>query len=305
MPHSQRKQPARTARASAGYSPSASVVRAVRATVPALRRAVVFAALYAAYAACALGRRLDYRTLIRTGAATTASAGALGSAFEVAGGIGRVLGGSVADALPAEGLLLTCVVAVGFSQLSFPYLGSGHFRLVVWAAHGVAQALAWPALSRVFMSTFTNPVGRGTLYSLMSTSMNLGAAAAPLIWARYAGENAELAAPLARFYAVGGAVLAIATASAAALAVTRSEQTSIARAGVGVEAAPATQRSGNSGAMAGGRPASLPTVLRTVARDAPLRSLAVAYLFNSAARSGLVDWATVVLEALPSAVAAN
>jgi hypothetical protein len=49
----------------------------------------------------------------------------------------------------------------------------------LWSLNGAGQAVAWPALARVFMSWFPDPNTRGTWYSILATNQNVGGTMAP------------------------------------------------------------------------------------------------------------------------------
>ena len=63
-------------------------------------------------------------------------------------------------------LLLLCVFFFAFVEKfsTLPALSS---------ANGAAQAVSWPALARVFLAWFPDPLTRGTMYSVLATNQNL------------------------------------------------------------------------------------------------------------------------------------
>jgi sugar phosphate permease len=53
---------------------------------------------------------------------------------------------------------------------------------ILWSINGAGQAIAWPALARVFMAWFPDKTTRGTWYSILATNQNLGGIAAPRLY---------------------------------------------------------------------------------------------------------------------------
>ena len=142
-------------------------------------RVRIYAALYLSYALCYFCKRLNYAALIGHGLVTVVDVGLFGSAFELCGGVARILGGVFVDTSSPSRVLTLSLIVVGLSNLCFflpPTVGG---KVALWGVNGFALALAWPALTRIFMAWFPDPKERGTWYSLLSTSMNAGAAVAP------------------------------------------------------------------------------------------------------------------------------
>jgi len=53
---------------------------------------------------------------------------------------------------------------------------------VLWSANGAGQAVAWPALARVFLAWFPDVATRGTWYSILATNQNLGGTLSPIVY---------------------------------------------------------------------------------------------------------------------------
>ena len=52
----------------------------------------------------------------------------------------------------------------------------------LWSFNGAGQAVAWPALARVFMAWFPDPAIRGFWYSILATNQNLGGSLSPRVY---------------------------------------------------------------------------------------------------------------------------
>jgi len=138
--------------------------------------------------------------LIKGSDDAAANVGAFSSAFEGAGGLGKIFGGFVVDwfsptavlvgSLAVSGgshalLIVVCLVAAAANA------GAGSASVsalsLVWGLNGLAQSFAWPAIARVFMAFFPDPRARGKWYALLATSQNIGAAVAPVLLMGAAG----------------------------------------------------------------------------------------------------------------------
>jgi OPA family sugar phosphate sensor protein UhpC-like MFS transporter len=153
--------------------------------------------IYWAYVLCYLLRK-NYPLLLPNLAAaellTTSQAGIVASVFEAVVGVVKLVCGVWVDraASPAK-LLSGCLAVAGGSclamQATFWLLAGksmGTARLVLvaifWSANGAGQAVAWPALAKVFMAWFPDPKTRGFWYSMLATNQNFGGSAAPRIF---------------------------------------------------------------------------------------------------------------------------
>lgn len=128
--------------------------------------------IYWAYVCCYLCRK-NYPLLLpnlnAAGLLTTSQAGIVASVFEAVVGVVKMFCGSFVDdhKSPANLLSYTLVVAGGSCmamQACFWFLAAKSMttmRVVLvaffWSLNGAGQAVAWPALARVFMSWFPDP----------------------------------------------------------------------------------------------------------------------------------------------------
>ncbi len=154
--------------------------------------------IYFAYVMCYLVRK-NYPMILPSLAANNllsqSEAGIVASIFQVVVGVVKFFCGVYVDRSASPALLLAkCLGIAGTScllmQLVFWIFTSesnfGWVRLILvtffWSANGAGQAVAWPALARVFMAWFPDAATRGTWYSILATNQNLGGVLAPLIY---------------------------------------------------------------------------------------------------------------------------
>eukprot|EP00040_Diaphanoeca_grandis_P018310 m.96261 g.96261 ORF g.96261 m.96261 type:complete len:457 (+) comp26880_c0_seq1:92-1462(+) len=163
------------------------------------RQLFVLGWIYFAYVLCYLLRKnfpLLLPGLAEQGLLTTAQAGTVASTFETVVGIVKFFCGAFVDGhdSPAQLLSQTLLVAsissifvflvFNFLQGSDDYSTTLRVMLVAlfWSCNGAGQAVAWPALARVFMNWFPEPSTRGFWYSILATNQNLGGAIAPRMY---------------------------------------------------------------------------------------------------------------------------
>lgn len=90
--------------------------------------------------------------------------------------------GVVVDAGNPNHLLILGLFVSGLCNIALSLATDSLYTMTALVVvNGMAQAIGWPALARIFLATFENPQRRGSLYSLLSTSQNAGAALVPLI----------------------------------------------------------------------------------------------------------------------------
>lgn len=279
---------------------------------PRLTAAGTFAALYVAYAVTYVCRRLNYALLVGEGVVAVEDVGSFGSAFEIAGGLVKVAAGLAVDlASPSAILTAALAVAGAANALFFAAPGVGG-KVALWGVNGAAQALAWPAAARIFLSWFPHPAGRGTWYSALSTSQNFGAALAPYVLApavAVGGWRASL-------YAPGALGLLAAAGLAAVLRDAPPPPATAAAAGSGatlgggggarrrqsvkpstMAAAPTASNEDDDGAYhRAARPHhSLASILSIVTTTRRLWLLGGSYFANTLVRTAVTDWAWVFL----------
>jgi OPA family sugar phosphate sensor protein UhpC-like MFS transporter len=167
------------------------------AIVPYQAQMLVFTLLYVSYMACAYTKRsasffgrdiIDEQLLLPIGRERE-TWGLFGFLWESMNGFAKVFGAPIVDLVPQPSLLLAASLAIqGVTCILFlaPAKPYWHLSLLFWGLNGFANAMAWPALARVFMSWFS--VGsRGTWYAVLATSQNAGAALGPSLtaWVAY------------------------------------------------------------------------------------------------------------------------
>ena len=153
--------------------------------------------IYFAYVMCYSVRKNYPMILPSLGANNLLSQGQAGfvaSIFQIVVGIVKFFCGVYVDNSPSPGLLLAkCLFVAGVSCLAmqvvfWTLVGDTFSTLRValvttfWSANGAGQAVAWPALARVFLAWFPDPATRGTWYSILATNQNIGSIMAPLVY---------------------------------------------------------------------------------------------------------------------------
>ena len=127
---------------------------------------LAFVLIYASYVGCYLLRK-NFPLLIpilgEKSIMDRDGAGFLSSAFEFFIGVAKLLCGPFVDRVASPGRLLTVSVAIAALSNFGLYailvsLPDGGLRLTLaatfWSLNGLVQALAWPALARVFMNWY-------------------------------------------------------------------------------------------------------------------------------------------------------
>jgi OPA family sugar phosphate sensor protein UhpC-like MFS transporter len=145
--------------------------------------------IYWAYVCCYLVRK-NYPLLLpalnKANLLTTSQAGLVASIFEIVTGVVKFSCGVYVDRAPNPANVLSkCLLLAGASCLgmalvffvlpgeSMTWVRVGLVTLM-WSCNGMGQAVAWPALARVFMNWFPDPAIRGFWYSMLATNQNLG-----------------------------------------------------------------------------------------------------------------------------------
>ena len=259
--------------------------------------------IYVAYVMCYLVRK-NYPMVLPSLAAaqllSTSQAGVVSSIFEVAVGVVKFFCGVFVDRSPSPGLLLAkCLAVAGGSCLAMQLVfwtltgeDASSLRLgavaALWSANGAGQAVAWPALARVFLAWFPDPATRGTWYSILATNQNLGGVLAPMVYppliARF-GWEAALGAPALLVLLYSGA-MALGLRSGPEPA---EEQPAAGAAGAGAAAAAAAAKP---------KPPK-PGILETFRFLFAQRSfvlLSLAYVPVMLLRQSLINWTAVIFD---------
>ena len=271
------------------------------------RRIIIFAALYLSYCAYYLCRKnygfwLDALTSDANDSAGIpsagvrigkASAGSIGSAFELCSGVSKIALAVFVDTHSPSRILAGALAISGFINLAiFRYLSftehgsqSVFVLAILWGSNGIVQSLGWPALARIFMSWFPEPEERGRWYSLLSTNQNLGAALAPILLTgpmSYWNWHASLYLP--GFIGVTVAAFLYLTLSDSPHGASKNEK---------VHHTAARASSSRSARIDNSKVAEV--IRKDVFRNSGIWLLAISYFCVSVARSGLGDWALKIL----------
>lgn len=255
--------------------------------------------IYFAYVMCYLVRKnypMVLPSLASAGLLTTAQAGVVASVFEVVVGVVKFFCGVFVDRSPAPGRLLSYCLAVAgaaclMMQLIFWTLTGEMLALArllsvttLWSINGAAQAMAWPALARVFLAWFPDPATRGTWYSILCTNQNLGGVMAPVIYpplmAKY-GWEAALGAP---------AVLVLVYAAAMSFGLQSKPASSPENRATPESPIPATPKA---------KKPPRPGLIETFSYLLKMRSfvlLSIAYIPVMIIRQSLINWTAVIFD---------
>ena len=102
--------------------------------------------------------------------------------MELSYGLGKLLAGPFVDAFSSPSLILYGTLAVSsLCNLALFSTGVYPLDLSLWSINGFIQSAAWPALAEIFINWFEDSPRRGTMYSLLSTSQNVGTGSIPYV----------------------------------------------------------------------------------------------------------------------------
>lgn len=106
--------------------------------------------------------------------------GLISSCFPAAYGISKLFAGILADLKSRRTIITTGLLLAAAANVAF-VCGTSvtHFALL-WGLNGVVSALGFPACAKL-ISTWYTPQERGTYWGMLNVSLNIGAAAAPLL----------------------------------------------------------------------------------------------------------------------------
>lgn len=109
-------------------------------------------------------------------------ASTFGSALELSYGVGKLIAGPLVDSSSSPSFVLTASLAFS-SVCNLALFSSGiyYVDLALWSTSGFVQSVAWPALAIIFLNWYKDSPKRGTMYSILSTSQNVGTGSIPII----------------------------------------------------------------------------------------------------------------------------
>lgn len=107
----------------------------------------------------------------------------LGSTFESIYGFSKLIAGPFVDRFAdySKYILSISLFLAGLVNFFLFIWSSLGINIVLWGLNGFAQAFTWPAMSEIFMRIFKDNRYKGILYSILSTSQNLGSGSTPII----------------------------------------------------------------------------------------------------------------------------
>jgi len=150
-----------------------------------VRAYIAFFFIYVSYVSFYFNRKnysFWFNELVTTVGMPLEQASAFGSAMELSYGIGKLVAGPVVDTATSPALILWGTLAI--SSICNIFLFSTDFyvlNVALWSANGIIQSAAWPALAIIFLNWFRNAPNKGTMYSILSTSQNMGSGLVPII----------------------------------------------------------------------------------------------------------------------------
>jgi OPA family sugar phosphate sensor protein UhpC-like MFS transporter len=119
----------------------------------------------------------DYRAELN---ASKAEVGMIGTYKQLGYAGGALINGPFIDySNPAKIFGVALMIAGG---INIGIMGATSVQLVaiLWGLNGLVQSVGWPSLTKVFLAWFPDPKTRGTAYSFLSTSQNVGAFLVPV-----------------------------------------------------------------------------------------------------------------------------
>jgi sugar phosphate permease len=93
---------------------------------------------------------------------------------------GALINGPFIDYSNPAKIFGAALILAGGTNIAIMGATSVQVVAVLWVLNGLFQSVGWPALTRVFLAWFPDPKTRGTAYSFLSTSQNVGAFLVPL-----------------------------------------------------------------------------------------------------------------------------
>ena len=148
-----------------------------------------FALIYVSYVAFYLNRK-NYSfwltSLIEIEHLDVVAASSFGTLIELTYGASKLLAGPLADASSPKTVLCLSLFVTGIiNVMMFRSETPGtNVDRALWGFNGFVHAFAWPALALIFMDAFKTSPHRGLLYSILSTSQNVGSALVPVLLGR-------------------------------------------------------------------------------------------------------------------------
>lgn len=150
-----------------------------------LRAYLAFSLIYLSYVICYYNRKnyaIWLNDLVNTVGMSMEKASVFGSAMELSYGLGKLLAGPLVDVFSSPSLILYGTLGVSsICNLALFSTGIYAVDLSLWAVNGFIQSAAWPALAEIFINWFQDSPNRGTMYSLLSTSQNIGTGSIPYV----------------------------------------------------------------------------------------------------------------------------
>eukprot|EP00050_Salpingoeca_kvevrii_P003971 m.239331 g.239331 ORF g.239331 m.239331 type:complete len:304 (+) comp10916_c0_seq36:5243-6154(+) len=146
-------------------------------------RTQLFVAMFVGYAAFTLARKtvsLTAPQLIAARGLSMAMLGALASGFSLAYAAGKFAAGILSDHKDPRLLFVGGLVASALCNWLFTLAASDGLLLVIWMTNGFAGGFGWPPCAYLLRKWYTSQE-LGFWWSVLSTSANLAAMAAPIL----------------------------------------------------------------------------------------------------------------------------
>jgi len=146
-----------------------------------LQQTVLFVSMYFGYTFYTLNRSsftFVLPKILQSGEISANFAGQVISAFSIAYTVGKFVSGLFVDRFSPSIMFSLGLLSCGLINIAFSYSSSDYF-LFLWFLNGICQGPGWPCCGKFLKSWY--PAERlGTLWSLLSTCMNLAASTGPL-----------------------------------------------------------------------------------------------------------------------------
>jgi len=149
--------------------------------MPRIQQGLIFFCMYTGYTLYTLSRKtfsFVIPQIISTGEITQVEAGKVLSSLSLAYTIGKFVSGIVVDKLSPSLMFSFGLCSAGLINLLFAFSDPRDF-MVLWFLNGIVQGPGWPACAKL-MKSWYSPAKLGSMWSLLSTCMNLAASAGPL-----------------------------------------------------------------------------------------------------------------------------
>nr|XP_002130897.1 glucose-6-phosphate exchanger SLC37A4-like [Ciona intestinalis] len=168
----------------------------------------IFICLYVGYMFYIFNRKsfsFVIPNIVETDGLNSGDVGTILSAQAVAYGIGKFVSGMLVDRFSATKLFCAGLCLCGASNILFSVSPPGYFS-VLWFFNGLVQGPGWPSCA-IMLKKWFSPAVFGTLWSSLSTSMNVPASLGPIACSVFIAWSSGSWRPVMLFF--GGASICV------------------------------------------------------------------------------------------------